>query len=427
MDSTQSHEKPQGIRSAFNLRVSLLLLLQLLSGIVSAPCSTFLPVYLNELGRTAVFISMVFSVQRIVALGSSLVGGTLSDFLSRKQALLLGQAGLVAATMVFVSPFSAVIIVLWSLNGFGVSLNTLGGQSYLLDNANHTHLGMITAFYFWGYTLGAAIGNPLAGVLLGKTGYVALGVSLAGLGLLTLGVTARLLPASSNDENRAGRRDQDAPDSAQHTETRGSGTSPRKSGLFGYGELALRPAVLLLAFLRFLPTFCYGMMTIFIPLLLIRAEATTGIIALYATTSSLCAALAQLAVGRIADKTGPKWPSVTAYTVLLSSSACVGVFSERLWSVFFFGVVGIAAAWSLSVLLSPLVARATEASERGRVLGFIHLFWNAAMILGSLVGGVLYEVWTGLPFIVGAAAVVACPPLVIVFFRLVRAERKRQE
>ncbi len=413
MHPPSNHEKLSGIRSAFNLRVSLLFLLQLLTGIVTAPCYTFLPVYLSDLGRTAVFISMVFSVQRTIALVSSLAGGTLSDFLSRKQTLLLGQVGVIAATLVFISPLSALVIVFWSLNGFGVSLNTLGGQSYLLDNANHAYLGMLTAFYFWGYTLGAAIGSPLAGLLLGLTGYRTLGLCLTCLGLLALGVTARCLPPSANERQDAGRANQGATEPARDAEPR--------SGLFGYRELALRPVVLLLVSLRFLPTFCYGMMTIFIPLLLKRAEATTGIIALYATTSSLCAAFLQMAVGRIADRTGPKWPSVVAYSMLLCSSICVGLFSQSLWPTFVLGVVGISAAWSLSVLLSPLVASVTKAFERGRVLGYIHLFWNAAMILSSLVGGVLFETWTGLPFIVGGAVVVACPPLVFVFFRLVRA------
>lgn len=396
--------------SAFNYRIRVLLLLQLLVGIFTAPCLTFLPIYLNELGRSAVFISLVFAAQRVTSLLSSLGGGTLSDFLSRKQTLLIGQIVLVGATLVFVSPTSAVIILLWSLHGIGSGLSAMGGQSYLIDNADHAFLGMLTAFYYWGHTLGSVAGNPLAGVLLTRIGYRSFGVSLASLGLVTVALTILFLPHSVTDLDHA---------HEHHTRDDVDKTRP---GLLGYGEIAARPAVLLLACMRFLPTFCYGMMTIFMPLLIKRAHGSTATIAFYATVSNLCAALSQLTVGRIADKVGPKWPAVIAYGVLCSSALLVGVFPGSLRLVVIFGVVGISAAWSLSVLLSPLVARASEAPERGRVLGYIHLFWNLGMILSSLVGGFLFEVWAGLPLIVGASFVLVCPVLVFTFFRRINGQ-----
>jgi predicted MFS family arabinose efflux permease len=87
-----------------------------------------------------------------------------------------------------------------------------------------------------------------------------------------------------------------------------------------------------------------------------------------------------------------------------------------LWSVFAFGTGGTAAAWSLSTLLPSLVARVTEPAERGRVLGWIHLWWNAAMIAGSLLGGALYDRGAGLPFLIAGALNVASVGLVFVFF-----------
>lgn len=81
----------------------------------------------------------------------------------------------------------------------------------------------------------------------------------------------------------------------------------------------------------------------------------------------------------------------------------------------------MAAAWSLSVMVTPMVALTTEASERGRVLGFIQLSWNFAMILGSLAGGFFFEAWAGLPFVVGSAVVSIAPFLLLAFFRVVNA------
>ena len=96
---------------------------------------------------------------------------------------------------------------------------------------------------------------------------------------------------------------------------------------------------------------------------------------------------------------------------------------SKLWAVLIFGTTGIAAAWALSTLLPSLVSQATVPEERGRVLGFIHLWWNLAMIVGSMVGGVLFEVATGLPFLVAGAINLGSIALLFLFYRLVAGSR----
>ena len=96
------------------------------------------------------------------------------------------------------------------------------------------------------------------------------------------------------------------------------------------------------------------------------------------------------------------------FSVLVASAWGTGLWADSLWGVFVSGSLGAAAAWSLSTLLPSLVARATEIEERGRILGWIHLWWNVAMILGSMLGGALLDTWTGLPFyLAGALNVIA--------------------
>jgi AAHS family benzoate transporter-like MFS transporter len=177
--------------------------------------------------------------------------------------------------------------------------------------------------------------------------------------------------------------------------------------------------VFLLALLRFMPTFCYGMLTVFIPLLLRAAGAARPTIAFYAASSSVCASLAQLAAGRLADRLGPKRPATVAYLVLAGSALAVSTVTGNLVAVFALGAVGIASAWSLSTLMTTMVARAVSGEERGRALGLIHLFWNLGMILGALVGGFLFERWSGLPFVVGGVAVLPAPAVLLRFFRVV--------
>ena len=388
--------------AAITLPVFLLMLQQLLAGIVVAPASTFFPVYLKDLGWSALMISAIATVQRVAGLASSLIGGTLSDSIGPKRTLVLGQACYFAATLLFVARAPFPVAVIWAACGFGMGLTTLGGQSYLMENADHAFLGVLTALYYWGYTLGGAAANPVAGLLLGRRGYPFLTLATAVPAVATVLLTAVFLPRSRKEAAPAAAADPD-----------------RRRGFLGYGRIGRRPEVLMLAMLRFLPTFCYGMAGVFVPLLLKAAGASNGLIALYATVSSIVAALAQLAAGRLADSLDWKAPTVTAFLLLGLGALAIALFPGSLPVVFAGAVVLLAAAWSLSALMPTLVSKVTVPAERGRVLGFAHLFWNMAMILGSLTGGFLYVTRPGLPFAAGAAAVAAAIALAFAFFRLV--------
>ena len=135
-------------------------------------------------------------------------------------------------------------------------------------------------------------------------------------------------------------------------------------------------------------------------------------------------ALAQLVVGRAIDRFGPKWPALVTFSALVISIMGTGILPGQVWSVFAFGTAGTAAAWSLSTLLPSLVAQVTVPQERGRVLGWVHLWWNLAMMIGSLLGGYLFERRAGLPFIVAGTVNVLSVAVVIAFFRV--AARARQ-
>ena len=55
----------------------------------------------------------------------------------------------------------------------------------------------------------------------------------------------------------------------------------------------------------------------------------------------------------------------------------------------------------------------------------MHLFWNMAMILAGLAGGVLFEWWNGLPLLVGGLAAAAGLPVAVAFARATRPEAAR--
>jgi MFS family permease len=385
--------------------ILVLLLLQLMGGMMLSPQRTFFPVYVKELGYPALLISTLATVRQAMGLLASLVGGSLSDLLGRKWTLLLGQIGFLASALIFVSPLPGPIAVLWALGGLGMGLHTLGGQSYLMDNAHPAYLGLLTAFYNWGYTLGGTLSSPVAGFLLDRWDYRVFGGALAILALGTIAANLTALPRSPVQGARP--------------------AAPWKK-LFGYGDIAARAPVVLLVILRFLPTVYWGMALLLIPLLLDAAQASKTTIALYATVSQVIASLAQIVAGRAVDRFGCRWPTAVTFSVLVASALGTGVWSGRLWGIVTFGTLGAAAAWSLSTLLPSWAAQVAEPRERGRVLGWVHLWWNLAMIVGSMLGGSLFERWSGLPFLLAGALNVLAIAVAFAFFRTAAREKAVQ-
>ena len=374
-----------------------LLLVRLMSGMLISPRATFFPIYLKELGYTAVLIASLTSIQRSMGLVVSLMGGVLSDRISRKHTLLLGLIGMLLGCMVYLTPAVGWIGVLWVVSGIGMGFYTLGGQSYLIDVASPRHLGLLTAFFYWGVTIGGAVSNPLAGFLLENWTYRGFGVVLSALATAIALVAIFLLPHSKVKPER-------------------KGVSWR--GFFGYRDLIARPSMLVLVLLRFLPTFYYGMASIFIPLMLDAAGAGKMTIALYAGVSMIVSAACQGLVGHLADRLNCRGPTVASFVVLICTIFGIALFPSQVPLLIVFGALGNAAAWSLSTLFPSLVSEVTEANERGRALGLIHLFWNLAMILGPAIGGFLFERWIALPFFLAGGMNLLSLVLIRRYYRL---------
>jgi len=392
--ATSAPDTPRPPRSP---AVPLLLGVQLLTGIVLAPAITFFPVYLKEIGLSAVLISAIVTLQRFMSLGSSLAGGALVDSIGAKRTLVAGQVLYFAATLLFLTRNPWWIALIWAVYGIGHGPASLGSTGYLVEKADHARLGLLTALLYWGTTLGGAIGNPLAAALLERTGWTGLVPFTALPAVAVVLATALALP-------RSVRRDP---------------LAVRPTGLLSaIGLASASPPVRLLAWMRFLPTVCYGMLLVFVPLLLKDAGASNATIALYGTASSVCASLAQLAVGRIADRAGWKAPTRASLAALAAASLAIAAFTDRLWVVFAGGTLAIAGAWSLSTLLPVQMTKAVEPSAVGRALGYIHLFWNLAMILAGLAGGVLFEAWNGLPLLLGGCAAAAGLLVAALFARM---------
>jgi MFS family permease len=386
----------QSIRPDGSIRpVGSLLLIQLLSGAWILSQLAFFPIYLEEqLRYTTIAISIMVAVGQASGMVAALLGGGLSDSLGSKWVLALGLLGSLVASLLFQTGPPLMIAVLWGLAGAANSLQTLGGSSYLTRMADPRRLGFLSALYALSLTLGGALGNPAAGRILDAAGfrtYGLVGLCLAGL---TVVLAVLLLPNQAREAHAAG-------------------TASPQAGMW---EMSQRPAMRLLMALRFLPTIYYGMALVLIPLMINHLAGNKTTVAIYGTVSLVAASIAQLLTGRAADRYGHRKPTLIGYSALIASALGLAATANQLWGVFLFGVLGLAAAWSLATLLFCLVSDGVPRAEHGRAFGLLHATWSVAMIAGSLLGGALTRVAPGLPFLAAGLLNVGSVAVAMAFF-----------
>jgi DHA1 family tetracycline resistance protein-like MFS transporter len=169
--------------------------------------------------------------------------------------------------------------------------------------------------------------------------------------------------------------------------------------------------------LRCLPTIFYGALSVLIPLLLNDLSGSKVLVAAYGTTTLVVASAAQLLAGRSADRWGARGPTLAAYAAVVLAGLGLALQAGTVWGLFVFGVLGIAAAWSLSTLMYVWVNDGVARTEHPAAFGLLHAVWSLSMIAGSVLGGWFVTTLPGLPFLLAGLMNVASLFLILVYYR----------
>jgi MFS family permease len=357
------------------------------AGVLGGPVSSLLAVYVDStLHQPPTFTSTLLALQLALTGLFALLGGSVADGLGQKRAVILGAFGLpLAATIFLLGDFWILAIVVVGL-GITNSLNSVGGQAYLLASADAKRLGGFTAYYYLGSTFGGALGNLIFGPAAGHFGFRTAGLVELILGAALLVGFVRVLP--------------DAP-----ARPRAPIASPGVL-LRSYADLLRRRRVALVGSMRFLPTSFYGTTSLLIPLLVYRLSHSVAAAAFYSTAMLLIASGTQMAVGRVIDRRGPAGPArvLTALLPLFALGLALSV--RTLPALVVLGIGATSALWGMSTVIPSLVRDAVETPVQGRTLGLVHLLWSSGMLVGTLLAGALVEVNPALPFALFALATV---------------------
>lgn len=375
----------------------LLIFAQLAAGLRDMPQFAFFLIYLQEqLVLPPVTISTVVAGAQIASMISALGSGALTARLGSKWVLVGGLALSGLSSLVFQLPAFWVVTLLWLIGGAGAALVTVGTSSYLTRLSGQGTLGILAAFYALSMTVGGAIGNPIAGLLIEQSGFSRFGWTMLALTITTTLILVLWMPNLHD-------------------------YAAKPVGLRAFGSSLLptlrQPTVRFLIGLRGLPTLFYGMMTVLVPLLLNELTGNKVMIAAYGTATLIVASFAQLLAGRAADRWGAQRPTLIAYGTLFVAGCGLFLGVGRIGTLFFFGVLGIAAAWSLSTLMYVWVADGLPKDEHPATFGLLHAVWSLCMIGGSLLGGWLVRLTPGLPFLLGGLLNVGACFLVIGYYR----------
>jgi MFS transporter, ACDE family, multidrug resistance protein len=389
------------------LPFGVLLAVSVFGDLAGTPPRNLLPVYVEAaLHRQPYVTSALTSVRLLLGGLSAFAGGMLTHRLGRKRIIVIGlfSVPLTGGLLWLHSPLG--LLLLSALVGCGTGAYYFGADSYMMATVPLAALGTATALLNGAQTLGGALGNSLAGPVVDRFGFGALGLGVAGLGLVLV-AASNLLPPEHIGE--------------------GAHSVAFRRGDFG--RLLRRRPVLLLAALRFLPTIYYGTISLLMPLLIYRVAGVPSAAAYYGTVTLLSASGCQLLAGRICDRFGRPVVAIGCTALMALTSLATPLFLHSLAGLFLCGTVGIAVAWGLTVVVPGLICDISAPAERPQTLATIHVTWYVGMITGSQAAGWLIGLGEAVPFlvmfVVNVASLVAAVALVRGVRRQAASSRER--
>ncbi len=177
----------------------------------------------------------------------------------------------------------------------------------------------------------------------------------------------------------------------------------------------------LLYFCALIMDMCIGIVLFAVPLLLIkRLQASVFIIGLTGSLGALGYSLFCLGTGRFSDRLGRKKVVAIGIGIFIGTYFLLS-FARSLFPVFalvFLGGIGMSMFWP------PLQAWVAESIEKKRLiesLGVFNISWSIGLMLGPLLGGILFSLGMSIPFYfaVGQAIV-----LFFIIIQISEAQRK---
>ena len=360
-----------------------------------------LPVYAHELGASGLYIGMIFGSFSMARTFFLPYFGRLSDRKGRKPLIVPALLAYAVISLGFIA-FKDInaLIVLRFFQGIASAMLMSIIQAYIGDITPPGNEGFSMGLFNMSMFCGLSIGPFLGGVIHDR---FSLNTSFACMGLLALigfFLSLLLLPPTRSEKYLS------------------SGKSPVEwKKLFSERDIAS------IFLFRFSHILCIGIIWTFLPLYAkIKYNASSSAIGILIMLGVLVSGVLHVPMGLLADKINKRW--MVASGGLIVAGAIFAFewapdLTGLIWACIFFGIgggIGVPALMAIGVL------KGSETESMGSVMAILTLAHSLGMLCGSLIGGMMMDVFQlKAAFPLGAVVMT----LTVVLFLLSTRTRKR--
>ncbi|MCW3981192.1 MAG: MFS transporter [Candidatus Bathyarchaeota archaeon] len=381
-----------------------------------------LPIYARNFGATGAELGLLtasFAVARII---TTFPGGMLADWAGRKIPVVLGLlAYSVVMTLYGFSEDVNQLILLRGLQGLASGivwpvLSTMVADIAAPEDRSKA-IGLYEMMWFLGSVVGPGLGGVLAGAFTVATPFFVCG---------TLAFASMILVAFTVKETMRNHKKPENKPAKSHSEKDSNSTLADEGGSFlvnSVSALTPYPKIFVgLCVVGLLISFSHSLIQ---PVLSVFANEELGIsvvdVGLLFTAMGIVTLVTTLPLGTAADRTGRKITLVTGILFTAFSAVLItvsGSFWPLLLVMMMRGVGRAATNPSLTVMFTNLL----PITRRGRGMGIYNGFRNVGLVVGSSVGGFLYDTMSSqTPFII--CAIAGLVAVAVIIFLITEPER----
>jgi MFS family permease len=360
-----------------------------------------LPVYAHDLGAGGFLIGLIFGAFSLGRIFCLPYFGRLSDLKGRKPLIVPGLLAYAIISIGFVL-FREVnaLIILRFFQGIASAMLMPIIQAYIGDITPTGNEGFTMGLFNMSMFFGLSIGPLLGGVIHDRFGLETSFVSMGLLALTGFLLCLFLLPPTRSERN----------------------INSEKTPI-DWKQLFFDRDIASIFLFRFSHILCIGIVWAFLPLFAkLRFSSSSSAIGMLIMLGVLVSGALHVPMGVLADKLSKKWMVIAGGLIVacaVFSFEWVKGFWGLVWASIFFGIGG---GISMPALMAIAVVKGSKSDSMGSVMAILTLAHSLGMLFGSLIGGMMMDVFqlrTAFPL---GAAIMA---LTVVVFFVSTGSRKR--